>query len=333
MSETKSNMSYKEPIILTPSFRYSFWGGDRLCEMFPNSRKTSGTSLAEVWLCSTYPESESIADGGAYDGRSLREIIGIHPEMLGTKNDGLRDLPIMVKMIDAGKALSLQVHPDDDYAEAHEEDELGKTELWYVLDAEEGSAVTHGFLHDSSREEAERWILEGSLGKHLRIVPVKKGDVVLVDAGTVHGINAGPVIVEVQERSDITYRIWDYDRTDEFGNKRELHLSKALDVMNYKKGRDIRRPIRQLSFYPGGSTELLGRCRYFDLHRLAVNDSVIRHGSGESSFEILICIDGQAEIKWAGSGRPIKTGTCVFVPAGSVEFEIEGSAVFLKVES
>ena len=208
-------------------------GGSRLNDEF--EKNIDLTPLAETWECSTHPDGPSYVVGGTFDGQELAEVLRAHPEYLGERHKGENTLPILIKFIDAKKDLSVQVHPSDEYAREHEGDN-GKTEMWYVIDADEGASLIYGFQHEVTEEILRKAVETGTLDKHLQKVPVHKGDTYFVPAGTVHGIGKGILVAEIQESSNVTYRVYDYDRVDKNGKKRDLHFDKAVQVMNMKGG-------------------------------------------------------------------------------------------------
>ena len=198
-----------QPILFTPATKSYLWGGTALMEKW--GKTATETTIAECWELSAYAGCESIARGGACDGMSLGKIVETHPELFGSAaRDGF---PILVKLIDAAKDLSVQVHPDDLYARVHEGDR-GKTEMWYIADAVPGAAIYYGFARDVSREEVEKSIRENTVTTLLQKVPVTRGDAFLVPAGTVHALLAGVTVIEIQESSNVTYRVYDYDRRE-----------------------------------------------------------------------------------------------------------------------
>ena len=204
------------------------WGGTRLREEY--GKKIDFNPLAETWECSVHPDGPSVIANGEFKGRTLAEVLKEHPEYLGSKvTNG--ELPVLIKFIDAKKALSVQVHPNDEYAWQHEH-QNGKTEMWYVLDAAEGANLIYGFQHKVTPEILRKAVATGRLDRHLQKIKVHKGDVFYIPSGTVHGIGAGVLIAEIQESSNVTYRVYDYDRLDKNGKKRELHFDKAVQVMN-----------------------------------------------------------------------------------------------------
>ena len=204
-----------EILKLQPAGKDYLWGGTRLRDEY--GKKIDLTPLAETWECSVHPDGPSIVANGPHKGKTLAEVLRLHQEYLGSKvKNG--ELPILVKFIDAKKDLSVQVHPDDEYAREHEADN-GKTEMWYVIDAEEGASLVYGFQHKVTPKLLKKAIETGTLDKHLHKIKVRKGDVFYVPAGTVHGIGAGILIAEIQESSNVTYRVYDYNRVDKNGHE------------------------------------------------------------------------------------------------------------------
>lgn len=316
-------------MLLKPVGKDYLWGGTRLKKEFNKSMLL--TPLAETWECSTHPDGFSRVANGEFKGRTLGEVLTIHPEFLGTRNSSFDGLPILVKLIDAEKDLSIQVHPDDDYA-WHHEGQSGKTEMWYVLDAKPDTTIIHGFAHPMTKELLNRAVQKGELSKHFQKIHVQKDNVFFIPAGTVHAIGAGALIAEIQENSNITYRIYDYDRTDKNGKKRELHFDKAVEVMNMEVGEAVRQGPRMVHYYPGCSREILCRCKYFETERIQVTKG-FSFSVTESSFQILLCIDGEGGLETNIQNHPLRfsKGTCLFIPAGMGRCYVLGDAVLLKI--
>lgn len=329
------SLSWKnKPFLLKPCGKDYLWGGTRLNDDF--SKGIDLVPLAESWECSTHPDGPSVAASGEHKGKTLSEIIKEHPEYLGTHPRVKGELPVLVKLIDARKDLSVQVHPDDEYARIHENGSLGKTEMWYVLDAAKDAKLIYGFHHNITKETLRESIRSGTVEKYLQKVPIQKDDVFYIEAGCVHAIGAGALIAEVQESSNLTYRLYDYDRVDKDGRKRELHIEKALDVANLKSSAEPRQPMRVLQYREGCASELLCRCRYFQTERLLLNTErcrdMVDYRTKSNSFEILLCIDGCGMLfHQDGESLPFFRGDCIFVPADSVPMKIHGRAKFLKV--
>ena len=213
------------PLLLRPSGKDYLWGGSRLNDEFEKGINLS--PVAETWECSTHPDGPSYVVGGEFAGMKLAEVLRNHPEYLGERHRGMTELPILIKFIDAKKDLSVQVHPTDEYAREHEKGQLGKTEMWYVLDAGRDAKLVYGLKRDSSEAEVRKAIANGTLMNYLQQVPVRKDDLFFIEAGTIHAIGAGTLVAEIQENSNLTYRLYDYDRTGKDGKKRELHIDKA----------------------------------------------------------------------------------------------------------
>lgn len=323
-----------EPFLLKPVGKDYLWGGHRLNDDF--SKEIEMEPLAETWECSTHPDGPSVIASGEFAGKTLLKILEVHPEYLGTHPRTVKELPILIKFIDAKKDLSVQVHPDDAYAFAHENGSLGKSEMWYVLDAAKDAKLVYGFYHDMDKETVRKCITDGTIEKYLQKVPVKKGDVFFIPAGQVHAIGAGALIAEIQESSNLTYRIYDYNRVDKNGNLRELHVEKALDVAHLKGSNEPRQPMRVLHFKNGSASELLCRCRYFQVERMLVNTERCRKmaqlKTGSNSFQVLLCTDGCGVLFWEeGKMLNFYRGDCIFIPANSVPVRIHGQAQLLKV--
>lgn len=319
-----------EPMLLKPVGKDYLWGGTRLREEY--NKEIDLTPLAETWECSVHPDGPSVVRNGVFQGRTLAEVLKLHPEFLGEKVPSGTGLPILVKFIDAEKDLSVQVHPDDSYAREHE-GQNGKTEMWYVVDAKPGTTLVHGFAHSVTAEQLKDAVRTGTMSKHLQKVPVRRGDVFFTPSGTVHAIGAGSVIIEIQTSSNVTYRVYDYDRLDKNGEKRELHLEKAVQVMNMKPGRTARQMPRAIRYYPGYSRELLCRCEYFETEKIGVTKEFFFPGD-QTSFQILLCADGEGNLMTTRTGEPLdlKKGDCVFIPAGSGQCRVSGGMTLLRVQ-
>lgn len=329
----------RKPFLLKPAAKDYLWGGSRLNDDF--AKGIDMTPLAETWECSTHPDGPSVISSGEFEGMELAELLKRFPEFLGThplSNPYLQkgELPILIKFIDAKKDLSVQVHPDDAYARNVEHELFGKTEMWYVLDAAKDAKLVYGFYHDMDKEKLRSSLEHGTVEKYLQKVKVHKDDVFFIESGTVHAIGAGALIAEIQENSNLTYRMFDYNRRDKNGNLRELHVDKALDVVNLKKSSEPRQPLRLLKYQRGWATELLCRCQYFQVERMLLNTEACREmadfQTNESSFQVLLCTSGCGLLMYGGTGAlQFFKGDCIFVPAGSVPIKIHGNAQLLKV--
>lgn len=316
-----------EPMLLSPAGKDYLWGGTRLKTEF--EKEFPFTTLAETWECSIHPDGPSTVKNGTYAGWSLADVLKVHPEFLGKRVSG--KLPVLVKLIDANLDLSIQVHPDDAYARIHENDN-GKTEMWYVLDAKPGAVLVHGFAHNITAAQLRQAIETDTLSKHLQYVPVKKGDVFFIPPGTIHAIGAGVLLAEVQENSNVTYRVYDYNRRDKDGGLRPLHFEKAVEVMNMQAGSDVRQRPKLTHYYPGCSREILGRCEFFELEKIQVTKGFSFSVSG-NSFQILLCVEGNGGLETPEERRPLrfKKGDCVFLPANTGRCHVLGETALLKI--
>lgn len=289
-------MSYRTPILLSPIFRERIWGRKSLAPFFADaSSEDDKRHIGEVWF--TFEENLTSA------GVSLGQLLSDHPQVLGRANSLL-----LVKLIFTTERLSVQVHPDDKYAALHH-NSLGKTEAWYIVDAEPDAEVAAGFRERLTSERARAAAESGEIEHLLSWHKVKRGDVVFVPAGTVHAIGAGLTICEVQENSDVTYRLYDY------GRPRELHLDHGIAVSNLEPY-SIQSQIRALS--PG--RDALTQCEYFRMERLRP-ERAISFAPGLPSYLILICLHGQGAI----AGQTFNPGQGWLVPAGADSFSIEGA--------
>lgn len=323
------------PFLLSPAGKDYLWGGQRLRDDF--CKNIPMEPLAETWECSTHPDGLSMVASGPDAGTSLKDVLSHHPEYVGShpRMNGNGDLPILIKFIDAKKDLSVQVHPTDAYAFAHENGQRGKSEMWYVLDASRNAQLVYGFRHDVDKENIRKSITDGTIEKYLQKVPIHKNDVFYVESGTVHAIGAGALIAEIQESSNLTYRMYDYGRLGKDGKPRELHVEKSLEVANFKGSAEPKQPMRVMKFRPGYALELLGRCQYFQVERMLLNTERIRNmaeiQSMSNSFLVLLCTDGCGTMMWDGEMLPFFKGDCVFVPADSKNIRLHGQATLLKV--
>lgn len=326
------------PFLLKPVGKDYLWGGNRLNDEY--AKETHMYPLAETWECSTHPDGPSIVASGRYYGRLLTDVLKLHPEYLGThpgKYAKLQEgLPVLIKLIDAREDLSIQVHPDDSYARQHENGQSGKDEMWYVLDAAEGSRLLYGLYHNTDKEILRKSIQNGTIEKYLQKVKIRKDDVFYVKAGTIHAIGAGTLVAEIQENSDLTYRLYDYSRIDKNGKKRDLQIEKALDAADLKASRKPSQPMRVLRYHQGYASELLCRCKYFEVHRMMINTEHCRqladYQADALSFRVLLCINGCGTIFINDSDfiRFFK-GDCIFFPADSAKVKLHGKAQFLDI--
>lgn len=326
-----------KPFLLRPAAKDYLWGGSRLNDDFAKGIEMS--PLAETWECSTHPDGISIVASGEHEGRLLTHVLQEYPEYLGTHSltvtGGKPELPILIKFLDAKKDLSLQVHPDDTYAKEKEDGALGKTEMWYVLQARKDAEVIYGFNQDMSEERVREAIQKETIGLYLNHVPVHKNDMFYIEAGTVHAVGAGVLLVEIQQNSNLTYRLYDYGRVGKDGKLRELHIDKAMEASNLKSSTSPRQPMRVLKYRSGCASELLTRCKYFQVERLLLNTEAHRElvsfKTDGNSFHVLLCTDGCGVLFGTDFMLNFFKGDCIFVPTNSIELMLHGEAQFLNV--
>lgn len=300
---------------LKPSCKDYLWGGSRLKEEY--GKEYEGEILAETWELSCHPDGPSYIVNGKYAGCTLQQYIdGEGRDVLGVNCRRFRDFPILTKFIDARDSLSIQVHPDNRYA-LKNEGQYGKTEMWYVMDAGEDAYLYYGFKEEISKEEFARRIEADTLTEVLNAVPVQRGDVLFIEAGTIHAIGRNILIAEIQQNSNVTYRVYDYGRVGKDGKKRDLHIEKALAVTK-------RVPIvRDKSSYPH-----VADCDYFTVDKLNLDGNVMRRMEGnvsERSFASILILDGAGTISNQGETLDYKKGDSFFLAAGSGAYTMEGT--------
>ena len=311
---------------LEPACKDYLWGGNRLRENFHIQEEKN--PLAEAWVLSCHKDGESMLVLSPSEKLSLRAFLRKNPQSSGSLTEKFPVFPVLIKLIDAKLPLSVQVHPDDSYAEKREGG-LGKTEMWLILEREEGAFLYYGFKKEYTKEEVRAAIEGQYLTDYLEKVPVEKGDVFFIPAGTVHAIGAGIVIAEIQENSNLTYRVYDYGRKDKNGKERELHIAKALDVMHCKPAGRGKAVDEEIS----GGCRRLASCPYFTVDRafLREGEKLIK-SVGKESFLSAILLNGQGKVQEEAGGRELSAekGNSFFIPAGSgdVSFFGEGEWLF-----
>lgn len=306
-TETQLGLSIDPMIKLTPALKDYLWGGNQLKERY--GIQSDLDVVAEAWELSAHPDGESVVATGKHKGLTFSKYIEVVGKtILGWKCSPLQSFPMLVKFIDAKGNLSIQVHPNDDYALEHE-NQYGKNEMWYVIDAKPGSGLYVGFNKDVDKEDVKRRVQDNTITEILNFYPTKSGDIFFIPAGTVHAICEGNLICEIQQSSNCTYRLYDYDRRDKFGNPRQLHLEKALDVLNYEK-------------YEAATGNV--SCKYFANEIIDVNEEEKTIRLNDERFLSLIVIDGEGELSIDDYSLDVKAGDSVFVPAQNDVLKING---------
>ena len=295
---------------LKPVLKDYIWGGDKLKSLF--GKDNQNNKIAESWELSVHKDGVSVTDNGL-----LSDFISANPESVCPD---CKHLPIMIKYIDARENLAVQVHPDDSYARLNEGDN-GKTEMWYVISAEEGAGIYCGFKKDVTKEEFIQKVNENKVLELLNFIPVQAGDSYLIKPGTIHALGAGCVVCEVSQSSNVTYRVYDYDRVLPNGQKRELNVEKAMDVLNFSEFVCEKRQRRRVLVNNVTIRGLAG-CKYFASSEIKMNGSFSM--KNEDSFTAINVIVGSGEI----NGEAFKAGDTFFIPCGD-EYSIKGTATLI----
>ncbi len=307
-------MKLDRPFKLQPVLKEKIWGGRKLETIL--EKKLPPGKYGESWEASTHPNGTNIIGSGELRGMSLDKAIEKYPkELLGETvlEQGYKTLPVLIKFIDATDKLSVQVHPDDNYALKHENDR-GKTEMWYVLHTEGKQQLIYGLKEGTTRQSLREAIDSNRIEKYLRYVDIKRGDLLFVPAGTVHAILGGVLILEIQESSDSTYRLYDWNRVGFDGKPRPLHIDKALEVINYNTNQNVTIPTREPTEY--GYFSKLVRCPYFNTDLYVLQRAMHFRKEKRKGFEILILIKGKLVMETSEENYTIKKGETIFIPPG-----------------
>lgn len=303
-------MNYS-PIKLTAPIKDYLWGGRKLITDF--NKKTTLEKAAESWELSTHPDGESIVCGGDFDGMKLSEYIKANggDECIGKKATEFDFFPILIKLIDAKDNLSIQVHPNDEYA-LRVEGEYGKTEMWYIVDCDEDSYLYYGLNREVSKEEFERRIKDNTLLEILNKVDVHKGDVFFIPSGTIHAICSGILICEVQQNSNTTYRVYDYDRRGADGKPRELHIEKAIAVSDMFPAPELKKT----------DSNVLASCKYFTVEKVSSGTNI---ALSTDCFRSLVILDGEGTVTVGNDTISVTKGDSIFIPAQTGTAELSGN--------
>ncbi len=314
---------------LKPALKDYLWGGTKLKTDF--GFESDMEKLAEGWMLSCHKDGENIVENGKFKGKTLSEVISAcGKDILGRNGKKFDFFPILIKLIDAKNDLSVQVHPDNAYA-LSAEGEYGKTECWYILDCEEGAELIYGFNRKISSEEFRQRIKDNTFLEVVNKVKVKKGDLFFIEAGTLHAIGAGILLAEIQQNSNTTYRVYDYNRRDKDGKLRPLHIEKAIDVTACEPPKYGTKPIGEKKFFDGGSEQLLTECELFRVKNLEISEKA-EITADESSFVSLLVTDGEGKISCSGEEFAAKKGDSFFVSAGSGSVKAEGRLTVIETK-
>ncbi len=320
-----------QPFKLISPIKDYIWGGTKLREEF--GKESSLERLAESWELSCHKDGSSVIADGKYAGKTLPEYIAENPAALGENCKKFEFFPVLIKLIDACDNLSVQVHPDNEYAQ-RVEGEYGKTEMWYIVDCDDDASLIYGFKDRISKEDFRKAIEENTLLDKVNTVPVKKGDVFFINAGTLHAIGKGILIAEIQQNSNTTYRVYDYGRVGADGKPRELHIEKALDVTELKPAPEQNSyiPLALEGDCAGTSVQLLADCEYFTVSKAELDSSLYVAEATDASFIHILAVEGSGILSDGSEEMTLKKGESIFIPAGSGKYNITGNCSIIITE-
>lgn len=312
------------PLLFKPILKDRIWGGKKLATL---GKELSSESIGESWELSMVENDLSIVENGLYKNETIKTLIDFFPEaILGksiTDKFG-KQFPLLFKFLDARSDLSIQLHPNDELAKKRH-NSFGKTEMWYIMQADENARIILGFKENSSSEEYLKNLNNNTLPSILKEYKVKKGDVFFIETGTIHAIGAGILLAEIQQTSDITYRVYDWDRVDENGNSRELHVDLALEAINYQKQNP------EIVYQKIENNEnLLVSCDFFTTHLIPLNGTKNIDKSNDL-FYVYICTEGSFEIQFESQTMNFKEGDTILIPAALQQFVLKGNATLLEI--
>jgi len=299
------------PLKFYPILKEKIWGGNKLKTIL--NKETTNENVGESWEISTVNDEISIISNGEFEGRNLKELIEEFKEkILGERiyQEFGNQFPLLIKFIDAKTDLSVQLHPDDELAKKRH-NSFGKTEMWYVAQADENAKLIIGFNKDTDKEEYEDFLNRGKITELLNFEEISEGDSYFINAGRIHAIGGGSLIAEIQQTSDITYRVYDWDRQDKEGNHRELHTDLALDALDFKVSDDFKLKYTTEK----NKVNQLISSKYFTTNTLSIDQSTERMYKDLDSFKILMCVGGKGEISTNGITTTISLGETVLIPA------------------
>jgi mannose-6-phosphate isomerase len=307
------------PVKLISPLKDYLWGGTRLKKDF--NKKSDLDIVAESWELACHKDGESIIENGEFSGKTLSQYInGNGKSILGTNCDRFDNFPVLIKLIDAKDNLSVQVHPDNDYA-LKNEGEPGKTEMWYIVDCEDNAELVYGFKDTITKEEFKKKIEDNTLLDVVKKVKVNKGDVFFIKSGTLHAIGKGILIAEIQQNSNTTYRVYDYGRIGPDGKPRQLHIDKAIEVTDLSPTPEY--TFGETESCDGYTKRVLSECEYFKTQLLTISRDAELF-AGEKSFHSILLIEGNASLKYDNGELELQKGDSVFIPANMGNYKIYG---------
>lgn len=322
---TLNKEAFREyPLLFKPILKDRIWGGDKLASLGKNIKSHN---TGESWELSMVDGDLSVVENGFYKNDTIQFLIENYPnEVLGESilNKFGTQFPLLFKFLDAKSDLSIQLHPNDDLAKKRH-NSFGKTEMWYIMQADQDARIILGFKENSSAEEYLSHLKNKTLPSILKEYKVKKGDVFFIETGTIHAIGAGILLAEIQQTSDITYRVYDWDRVDEYGKSRELHVDFALEAINYSKKES--QIVHQKNV---NQENLLVNCDFFTTNLIPLNGRVSIKKENDL-FYVYICTEGDFDIEFGSQVLSFKAGDTVLIPAKMESFELRGNATLLEI--
>ena len=317
------------PLKFKPVYKDYIWGGRNLEKL---NKKLPDGNVAESWEISSHKDGMSIVENGELAGKTLQQVIEDYgEEILGTsiKEKFGDKFPLLIKLIDANKDLSVQVHPNDEYAKLYENGENGKNEIWYIISCKPGAKIVYGLKGNITKEGFLDSIKKNKIKDCLNYREVSPGDFIYIPAGTIHAIGEGIVIAEIQQTSNLTYRVFDYDRVDKDGNKRELHIDKAMEVVNFNSMENGQQEQSKISIGKSSTKQSKITSEYFnvDLYdiRYEVNET-----SDKNTFYIYVVVEGKGKVNYSDKSMDIDLGDSILIPTGLGDYSIEGQVKLLK---
>ena len=312
------------PLLFKPILKDRIWGGKKLATL---GKELSSESIGESWELSMVENDFSVVENGLYKNETIKTLIDSYPEAILGKsitNQFGKQFPLLFKFLDAKSDLSIQLHPNDELAKKRH-NSFGKTEMWYIMQADENARIILGFKEDSSSEEYLENLNNKTLPSILKEYKVKKGDVFFIETGTIHAIGAGILLAEIQQTSDITYRVYDWDRVDENGNSRELHVDLALEAINYQKQNP-----EILYDKVENNENLLVSCDFFTSNLIPLNGTKEIDKSNDL-FYVYICAEGKFEVQFENQTMNFKEGDTILIPAAMQNYVLKGNATLLEI--
>lgn len=316
------------PLLIKPIFKEMIWGGEKLNTLYDFNSPFKKTG--EVWNMTCRDNEMGIVTNGVYKGKTILEVINLDREKnLGTTLSNSKTFPLLIKIIDANDNLSVQVHPTDDYAQKVENYDFGKNEMWYIIDAPDNSSLIIGLKDDITKEFFKKAVADGTVEETLFNLPIKKGDVINIEAGLIHAITKNVVLAEIQQNSDITYRIYDYNRLGLDNNPRELHINKALDTIDFS-GKIKKEITKGLNInINGNNLTYFITNKYFSVIKYDIK-TTLKETTNKEFFTIFTCLENEVTISWQKENIQLKAGYSIFIPADLGEYSVSGNGILLK---